>query len=117
MRREPACLRLIPPWEVDMTPRRPAGPNPAELKRDIDTGRTRDKVSFPDPAAAPLGTDDEAAGTPPSPAAVQEARAAEIKGRPRPSPEHHHQGALRRFWPWLAIAAALIVVALTLLRA
>lgn len=37
-----------------------AGP----LRRDIDAGRSRDKVAFPDPAAAPLGTDDEAAGTP-----------------------------------------------------
>jgi hypothetical protein len=28
--------------------------------------RTGDKVDWPDPAMAPLGTDDEAAGTPPS---------------------------------------------------
>ncbi|GAB4072284.1 hypothetical protein KHC28_01370 [Ancylobacter sonchi] len=37
------------------------------LRHDIDSGKTRDKVAFPDPAAAPLGTDDEAAGTPASP--------------------------------------------------
>lgn len=30
------------------------------LRADIDAGRTGDKVPFPDPAAAPLGTDDEA---------------------------------------------------------
>lgn len=29
---------------------------------DIDRGRTGDKVPFPDPAAAPLGTDEEAGG-------------------------------------------------------
>lgn len=32
------------------------------LRADIDAGRTHDKAPFPDPAAAPLGTDDEAAG-------------------------------------------------------
>lgn len=34
------------------------------LRTEIDRGRTGDKVAFPDPSAAPLGTDDEAAGTP-----------------------------------------------------
>ncbi|WP_018389583.1 hypothetical protein [Ancylobacter sp. FA202] len=34
------------------------------LRRAIDEGRTGDKVPFSDPAAAPLGTDDEAAGHP-----------------------------------------------------
>lgn len=39
---------------------------PVDRSRDdIDHGRSGDKVSFPDPAAAPLGTDDEAAGQPP----------------------------------------------------
>lgn len=32
------------------------------LRRDIDTGRTGDKIAAEDPAAAPLGTDAEAAG-------------------------------------------------------
>lgn len=35
---------------------------------DIDRGRTGDKVAFPDPAAAPLGTDEEAAGNTAAPA-------------------------------------------------
>ena len=47
-----------------------AGPNVDQLRADIDSGRTGDKVSFPDPAAAPLGTDEEAAGTPLSPEAI-----------------------------------------------
>ena len=34
------------------------------LRGDIDAGRTHHKVPFYDPAAAPLGTDDEAAGAP-----------------------------------------------------
>lgn len=33
------------------------------LRSDIDSGRTGDKVRAPDPAAAPLGTDAEAAET------------------------------------------------------
>lgn len=39
-------------------------PNPDRLRQSIDSGKTGDKVAFPDPAAAPLGTDDEAAGHP-----------------------------------------------------
>ncbi len=31
----------------------------------IDSGETGDKIAFPDPATAPLGTDEEAAGTEP----------------------------------------------------
>lgn len=34
--------------------------NTSRLRRDIDSGKTGDKVDFPDPAAAPLGTDAEA---------------------------------------------------------
>ena len=36
------------------------------LRADIDAGRTGDKIPVGDPAAAPLGTDDEAAGTRPT---------------------------------------------------
>ncbi|MFK8252789.1 hypothetical protein [Ancylobacter terrae] len=36
------------------------------LRDRIDAGKAGDKVPFPDPAAAPLGTDDEAAGRPPA---------------------------------------------------
>lgn len=44
---------------------RPAPRHASQLRAAIDDGRARDKVAYPDPAAAPLGTDDEAAGTPP----------------------------------------------------
>ncbi|MFN4184315.1 MAG: hypothetical protein ACK4M6_05975 [Hyphomonas sp.] len=36
------------------------------LRHEIDSGNTGDKVNYPDPAAAPLGTDDEAAGMTPA---------------------------------------------------
>lgn len=53
-------------------------PTTATLKHDINRGRGGDKVDVIDPAAAPLGTDDEAAGTPPSPEAVATAHRQEI---------------------------------------
>ena len=39
----------------------------ARVRHAVDSGDTRDKISYPDPAAAPLGTDDEAAGRSPPP--------------------------------------------------
>ncbi|MGR3322165.1 MAG: hypothetical protein ACU0DK_09565 [Pseudooceanicola sp.] len=58
--------------------RRPDGPETSDQLRDkIDRGGTGDKVAFSDPSAAPLGTDDEAAGHPPSRAQVRHAAAAE----------------------------------------
>jgi len=51
-------------------PEKPPRPSPtsaaARLRHAIDSGSTGDKVNYPDPAAAPLGTDDEAAGTTPA---------------------------------------------------
>lgn len=51
----------------------------SRLRHEIDQGRTGDKVAFPDPAASPLGTDDEAAGTPPTRADVRTAAASEAR--------------------------------------
>jgi hypothetical protein len=50
----------------------------AQLRRDIDRGRAADKVSWPDPAAAPLGTDDEAASAGLSEATIVAARRAKV---------------------------------------
>ena len=38
------------------------GATPGLLRGKIDVGRSRDKLPWPDVAAAPLGTDEEAAG-------------------------------------------------------
>ena len=46
--------------------KRSEGAGAARLRNKIDHGGAGDKVAFPDPAAAPLGTDDEAAGHPPT---------------------------------------------------
>jgi hypothetical protein len=63
------------------------------LKGDIDAGRTGDKNEVFDPGLAMLGTDDEAAGTPPTPAEVRLAREHEARrrwraGSPRASAAH-----------------------------
>ena len=50
-----------------------------QLKDDIDSGRTGDKNVTADPGMAALGTCDEAAGTPPTPARVALAREQEKK--------------------------------------
>jgi hypothetical protein len=54
------------------------GSTTEQLRDDIDRGRTGDKIDAPDPAVAPLGTDEEAAGTPPDPCVVAAARAIEV---------------------------------------
>jgi hypothetical protein len=56
-------------------------PNVERLRHAIDTGKTRDKARIPDPAAAPLGTDEEAGGTPPTPEQVAAAAQLEMAQR------------------------------------
>lgn len=87
---------------------RPQGPTTAQLKHDIDTGRTGEKIGHPDPAASPLGTDDEAAGHPPSPEAIAHARAQEVRHGPRPSGEQPVKKSRAKFWLW-SVAAVLVL--------
>ena len=47
------------------------------LRHDIDEGEAGDKKGYPDAAASPLGTDDEASGFPNTEAQVERAQAAE----------------------------------------
>ncbi|ACP26800.1 hypothetical protein NGR_c30650 [Sinorhizobium fredii NGR234] len=56
--------------------------NPAQVRGDIQQGRTGDKKPGFDPAAAPLETDGEAAGTPLDPEATRQARAAQLQDKP-----------------------------------
>lgn len=59
-----------------------------QLRADIDSGRTGDKVPGRDLAAAPLGTDEEAAGTPIPGVILQETRESELS-----LPSHRQQKA------------------------
>jgi hypothetical protein len=79
-----------------------------QLRDDIDHGRTCDKVDALDPAAAPLGADEEAAGTPPDPHAVETARALELS-RPCQFPSQRGAGAAGMLISFaLALAAGLV---------
>ncbi len=51
----------------------------AQLKDDIDSGRTGDKVANADPSLVPLGTDDEAGGNPYTAAQTDLARRTQAK--------------------------------------
>ncbi len=62
------------PTEIEPRPdpasARGPGATVAQLKQDIDSGATGDKVAVFDPGVANLGTGAEAAGTPPTPEMV-----------------------------------------------
>ncbi len=87
-------------------------PTTAQLRHDIDSGRTGDKVAGFDPAAAPLGTDEEAAGTPPSADAIALARRLEAY---RPETSHRETGHVW-FIGGIVAVALLIVMAMVALR-
>ena len=103
------------------------------LRSEIDSGRTGDKVGYPDPAMAPLGTDDEAAGAPPTRDEIATARRQETgrvdaptadPGRPvahdpgrRPQPDVDYgrstaqpAGTGRNKWLMPLIAAVVILL-------
>ena len=85
-----------------------------QLKQDIDSGATRDKVPVLDPSSTPLGTDAEAAGFPPSPeavAALREAGRAERRSPLDPTDTGEDPRGLR---PLGAIALAVALAALAL---
>lgn len=100
--------------------------NAAELREAIDRGGAGDKSTQGDPAAAPLGTDDEAAGTPNSARQVETAMRQEVGRRPGDRGEnatatipvagsvqaYSRQVTLERLAPWLVMAGGVAVVLL-----
>jgi hypothetical protein len=70
-----------PPAPARFNPKKPIETT-AQLRIAIDQGQGGSKVDASDPAAAPLGTDDEAGGTPNSAAQVRLAAAHEVRARP-----------------------------------
>jgi hypothetical protein len=79
------------------------------MRDDIDRGLTGEKVSAPDPAAAPLGTDAEAGGAPPT---IAERRL-EAEARPQ-SAQPPRRGARSR-WLLAAILVAAVMVVIAAL--
>ena len=96
------------------------GATVAQLKADIDAGRTGDKVSNADPGLSPLGTDDEAAGHPASPERVAQARQAEARiGAQAGSPVRDSvrpKGASIGLMVGVVVVIALVIVAVVLFR-
>jgi len=76
------------------------------LRADIDSGLTGDKVPGSDPAAAPLGTDAEAGGAPPTRAEI------DLEARSRPRMDPAPEGSKRSAWIWGAgvVLVLLLVV-------
>lgn len=88
-----------------------------QLRIAIDQGTGGDKVDVTDPAAAPLGTDDEAGGTPNNTAQVRAAAALEV--RARPSSKRQRTSGLGAAW-WLIgftlLTGISIIVSVSFLR-
>jgi hypothetical protein len=85
----------------------PTRPTVDRLRADIDAGWTGDKIPASDPAMAPLGTDDEAAGAPPSGDAVAQARRTEAGGAPKPPQPRTGPGHA-----WVLIVLILVLIAI-----
>ena len=82
-------------------------PTSAQLKADIDSGRTADKTPHMDVGAAPLGTCEEAGGTPPTSQEVRLARQNERAPSEKAAAGYVHQ---RQSWV-LPVYAGFIVLA------
>jgi len=95
---------------VTPDPASTASPDPVErghLRDQIDSGKFRDKVAAPDPATAPLGTDDEAAGAPTPASKVSY----ESPAKPAHAPPGSHSKDTPPSYKGPAIAAGIVVVA------
>ncbi|WP_414475715.1 hypothetical protein [Microvirga sp. M2] len=89
-------------------------PTVAMLQGDIDSGLTGDKNPMFDPSGAPLGTDDEAADTPPTPFRIALARYHEtverwIGGNWAPDPAHDKWEGLPVGFVGFIVAVGLIL--------
>lgn len=106
----------IPPTHTIKTmdgPPRTEGSTTAQLKGDIDSGRTGDKNAVFDPALSPLGTDDEAAGTPPKPEQIDQARHQESSVRWRDGGEkdsYAHQDSRKALYAYIGFIGLVLVL-------
>lgn len=89
------------------------GSTTAQLKGDIDSGRTGDKTQVFDPGLSPLGTDDEAAGTPPTPEQVDQARHQESSARWKEGAEkdsYAHQDSRKALYAFVGFIGLVLVL-------
>lgn len=94
-----------------------AGTNAQVLRDDIDSGRTGSKVAFADPAAAPLGTDDEAGGNTPRADQVDLARRQERFDHPSDmtKPPQDVRSAVHHGAMWTVAIIAVVGAALAIM--
>jgi len=90
-----------------------AGSTSAQLKGDINSGRTGDKNEVFDPGLSPLGTDDEAGGVSPSADQVDLARHQEgvarwQNGNDRDS--YAHQNSHKALYAYVGFIALVLVL-------
>lgn len=102
--------RTITPMKA---PPMTTGSTSAQLKGDIDSGRTGDKNAVFDPGLSSLGTDDEAAGLPPSPDQVDLARYQENvarwqNGKDRDS--YAHQNSHKALYAYIGFIALVLML-------
>jgi hypothetical protein len=85
-----------------------------QLRNDIDRGRTGDKIDGSDPAAVPLGTDEEAAGTPVPADEVARTRAREMARGRVPRQYATGLGAAKILFGFILVLVCAIVLWATL---
>jgi hypothetical protein len=96
------------------------GSTTAQLKGDINSGRTGDKNEVFDPGLSPLGTDDEAGGNPMKPEQVdiarhQESTARWQNGNDKDSYAHRHsRKALAGYVGFIALVLVIFVGAFSM---
>ena len=100
-------------------------PTSDQLRHAIDAGGAADKKGAADPAAAPLGADDEAAGASPAPAQRAAAWSQEVEGRKGGTPAERGghpisappPGSRTVHWPWPWMIAMGVITVLFLAAA
>jgi hypothetical protein len=90
-------------------------PTSDALRHNIDFAGAGDKVPFPDPATAPLGTDAEAGGSPPTRkerrlAAFHENAIGRLLEAARLKPDHEGEGWVTPFFIASIIASGVVII-------
>ena len=115
----------IPPTRTVNEMERPPDsdrPTVMQLKGDINSGATGDKVGVFDPGLSPLGTDDEAGGAPNKPHQIAMARRYETLerwirgGRPKGYVHRKRDPALEGFLGLIAMLAVVFAVGIAWVR-
>jgi hypothetical protein len=92
------------------------GPTIERLNHDVDRGRGGNKVNVIDPAAAPLGSDEEAAGTPLAAEAVAKAHEEEIVSAPARSERDGGAGPVVVYASLILAIGAVLISGILLVR-